>query len=199
MPNDQKLNLVDANVVDAKVAAADAKAAAAEAKVAAEAAAIVAAETLDDVRLLAARWSTRVDVYGNNGAGELLLDSLVPFVITSGAIGVWGTPMQLTAGGVLGEGDPDKGFRLVIVTITESSGGGGDLFEFQFMYGTGVVDDAAVLTSGTYQVLNTTLSLKGAHREVYAARVACNSKLWVKCKCSAATKTISMIPSFQVY
>ena len=121
--------------------------------------------------------------------------SLTSWQVQAGTSGAFGTPLQISNGDEIESGDVDKYYdpHRIFVTAVSATG---KLYRVQFLYGTGVVGDATVLTEVPVFVPAT---VKSGPIEVIADRIACNNKLWVKIPCETDSATLDFIIGIHVY
>ena len=134
--------------------------------------------------------------YGQTAGGdEVEADSLLPFEVVAGAGSAFGVEKLITAGGVIGGGsatqkqDPD---HIFVYTIDKAD----KLYIVQFYYGTGIFG-AATLWSSFYFKGPTTG--RSSSVQVCFPRIACNNKIWAKCKCETAGGKINILFRIHVY
>jgi len=134
--------------------------------------------------------------YGQTAGGnEVEADSLLPFEAVAGVTPDFGVEKLITAGGVIGGGsatkkqDPD---HIFIYTVDKAD----KLYILQFYYGTGIFG-AATLWSSLY--FKGPATGRSSSIAVVFPRIACNNKIWAKCKCETSGGLINFLLRVHVY
>jgi hypothetical protein len=134
--------------------------------------------------------------YGSDGGTSLLQKSLVPFVVTSGAIDVFGTEVQIHDGTVISSGNSEHSFDIGRIYVTDVDSNNVVLL-IELWYGTGTFGEASIL-SEQYFVVGS--SFGQVIPIIFPVKeVTCNNKLWVRIKSSVATRTLSFLLEAHVY
>jgi hypothetical protein len=136
--------------------------------------------------------------YGKAAGDNMLLDSLVPFVATAGAIGVYGVETLCHDGTVVQGGSAVQKMDFGRIVVLSSTAAAGALYILQFLHGTADIGTAEIATSMYYVVPGVGMQ-KSSGIVISVPRMPCNHKIWAKTKCSAAGETISFLFDIHVY
>jgi hypothetical protein len=136
--------------------------------------------------------------YGKAAGDNFLLDSIVTFQAVAGAGSAFGAEKLCHDGTVVGGGSATQKMDLGRVVITASSAGAGVVYELQFLYGTGLIGTAVVLST-FYYVVPAAGAQKTSAVVFPCPRVACNNKIWAKTKCGTDAATINFLFEVHVY
>jgi hypothetical protein len=135
--------------------------------------------------------------YGQSGADTFLSNaSLTSWVLTAGDSVAYGTPVQLSNGDEIAGGSTTQKYDMHRLLITGTNQAD-SAYKIQFLYGTGVVGDAAILTEVTF--VAPTQSIDGSPVEILSPRITCNNKLWAKLACLTNGKTLAFFIGVHVY
>lgn len=134
----------------------------------------------------------RGQCYGKQAAASNLEeDSTLPFVLTAGVSGAFGSEVALHDGTVLEGGDVTKRFRAGRWVIADASAAAKSVYIVSFWGGFSDFAHAFRLTS-FYYITPSDKSSSSAVNGIGGA-LPCSLKLWAQCKCSADSETISLL------
>jgi hypothetical protein len=126
--------------------------------------------------------------------------SLISWQLVAGAGDAYGNPVQLSDGDEVEGGSATKKYDLHRMMICAANTGDA-LYKVQFLYGTGVVGDAAILTDAPFiaPAIAGVNSLSAGPVDIIAPRITCNNKLWAKVACVTDAATIDFVVGLHVY
>jgi len=128
--------------------------------------------------------------YGKDGVDNYLSPtSMTRWQPQAGTSEAFGTPLQISNGDEIEGGDPDKHYDAHRIFATAVSALG-KVYRIQFLYGTGVVGDATLLTE---MLLFAPAVIKSGPIDTHAPGIDCNNKLWVKIACETDNATIDFL------
>lgn len=135
--------------------------------------------------------------YGKD-AGDAFLNrnSLTAWQITAGTSEAYGTEVQLSNGDEVESGSTTKKYDLHEIQIVDVSNANA-LYKIEFWYGTGAFGAATLLTEMTWIADNVNFS--SGPIAFGSRRIACNNKLWARCKCQTNSATIDFLVGLHVY